>query len=112
MALNFRRVVTGHDEQGNAIVMYDSDAPNVRAGRPGQSACVVSHLQVTRSLLSEALGVPTAQMTTLPVATASVTCIDYDGEGGDSNSQEKKITVHFQSFKPEAGLAKAVDGAN
>jgi len=79
---------------------------------PGQSACVVSHLQVTRSLLSEALGVPTEQMTTLPVATASVTCIDYDEEDDDSNNEEKKITVHFQSFKPEAGLAKAVDGAN
>ena len=41
MALNFRRVVTGHDEQGNATVMYDSVAPNVTVGRPGQSACVV-----------------------------------------------------------------------
>jgi quercetin dioxygenase-like cupin family protein len=41
MALNFRRVVTGHDDKGNATVMYDSIAPNVTSGRPGQSACVV-----------------------------------------------------------------------
>ncbi len=41
MALNFRRVVTGHDGQGNATVEYDSLAPNVTAGRPGHSACVV-----------------------------------------------------------------------
>ena len=39
--MNFRRVVTGHDDQGNATVMYDSIAPNVTAGRPGHSACVV-----------------------------------------------------------------------
>lgn len=41
MALNFRRVVTGHDEQGNATVKYDSLALNVKSGRPGHSQCVV-----------------------------------------------------------------------
>jgi quercetin dioxygenase-like cupin family protein len=41
MALKFRRVVTGHDDDGNAVVKYDSIAPNVTAGRPGHSACVV-----------------------------------------------------------------------
>lgn len=41
MTLSFRRVVTGHDEHGNATVLYDSPASNVRDGRPGQSACVV-----------------------------------------------------------------------
>jgi len=75
--------------------------------KEGEAACVVSHLQVTRSILSEALGVPTKKMTTLPVATASVTCIDYD-----STKIDPQITVHFQSYKPDTGLAKSKDLAN
>lgn len=71
--------------------------------RDGESACVVSHLQVTRSIVSEALGIPTKEMVGLKVATASVTCVDYDGD---------KATVHFQSFKPDVGLQRAKDGAN
>ncbi len=35
MALQFRRVVTGHDEQGRAIVLIDETAKNVVEGRPG-----------------------------------------------------------------------------
>lgn len=41
MAINFRRVVTGHDADGKAIVVYDGAADNVVSGRPGQSASVV-----------------------------------------------------------------------
>ncbi len=72
---------------------------------PGKSAAIVSHLQVTRSMLSDALDIPTDQMTKLPVATASITCIDYNSE---TNAQ----TVHFQSFKPDVGLKTSIDGAN
>ena len=71
----------------------------------GKASAVVSHLQVTRSMLSDALGIPTEEMSDLAVATASVTCIDYDSTTGTQ-------TVHFQSFKPEAGLKKSIDGAN
>lgn len=70
----------------------------------GKAAAIVSHLQVTRSMLSEALGIPTAEMADLGVATASVTCIDYSADGTQ--------TVHFQSFKPDVGLEKSKDGAN
>eukprot|EP00536_Pseudo-nitzschia_multiseries_P006044 jgi/Psemu1/65405/estExt_Genemark1.C_1240047 len=70
----------------------------------GGTAAIVSHLQVTRSMLSEALGIPTAEMAGLGVATASVTCIDYAADGTQ--------TVHFQSFKPDVGLQKSKDGAN
>ena len=70
----------------------------------GKSAAIVSHLQVTRSMLSDALGIPTAEMAGLGVATASVTCIDYGADGTQ--------TVHYQSFKPDVGLAKSKDGAN
>ena len=72
---------------------------------PGRASAVVSHLQVTRSLLSDALGIPTSEMAELKVATASVTCIDYDASSGTQ-------TVHFQSFKPDAGLTTSRDGAN
>ena len=37
MALQFRRVVTGHDEKGRAIVLIDEAAKNVTEGRPGAS---------------------------------------------------------------------------
>ena len=87
------------------------EALNTALGKmqPGESACLVSHLQVTRSILSQALGVPTNQMTKLPVSTASVTCVDYDFADG---AVEPQATVHFQSYKPEVGLAKSKDGAN
>jgi len=71
----------------------------------GRASAVVSHLQVTRSMLSDALDVPTGEMAGLKVATASVTCIDFDSATGTQ-------TVHFQSFKPDAGLQKSIDGAN
>lgn len=38
MTLSVRRVVTGHDSQGNAIVKYDGITQNVRQGRPGAFA--------------------------------------------------------------------------
>ena len=71
----------------------------------GKASVIVSHLQVTRCMLSDALGIPVHEMSKLKVATASVTCIDFDSVTG-------KQTVHFQSFKPEVGLRKSVDGAN
>jgi broad specificity phosphatase PhoE len=71
----------------------------------GRASAVVTHLQVTRSILSDALGVPTNSMALFRVATASVTCIDYCTVTGTQS-------VHFQSFKPNVGLQKANDGAN
>jgi len=71
---------------------------------PGRAAAVVSHLQVTRSMLSDAKGLPTSEMANLKVATASVTCIDYTKKG--------KQTVHFESFKPDVGLRVSKDAAN
>ena len=41
MALNFRRVVTGHDAQGRAIVQIDEMAKQQASTRPGATACVV-----------------------------------------------------------------------
>ena len=41
MALQVRRVITGHDAGGRAIVKIDEVAENVVSGRPGANACVV-----------------------------------------------------------------------
>ena len=41
MSLNLRRVVTGHDEQGRAIVAIDEICNNVISRRPNHSSCVV-----------------------------------------------------------------------
>ena len=38
MALNVRRVITGHDASGKAVVTIDEVAKNVTSGRPGASA--------------------------------------------------------------------------
>lgn len=41
MSLQVRRVVTGHNEKGQAIVEIDEVAKNVISNRPGASSCVV-----------------------------------------------------------------------
>ena len=41
MTIQVRRVVTGHDADGKAVVKYDEVSTNVRSSRPGQSAAVV-----------------------------------------------------------------------
>jgi len=39
MALQVRRVITGHDANGRAIVNIDEISTNVSSGRPGATAC-------------------------------------------------------------------------
>ena len=39
MALEVRRVVTGHDAAGNAVVVIDETAKNIFTSRPGATAC-------------------------------------------------------------------------
>ena len=41
MALRLRRVITGHDGNGRAVVKIDEVATNVFSGRPGATACNV-----------------------------------------------------------------------
>ena len=41
MALNIRRVITGHDANGKAKVLIDEVAKNVVSARPGASASVI-----------------------------------------------------------------------
>lgn len=41
MTLTVRRVVTGHDREGHAVVKIDEVCGNVISNRPGSSSCVV-----------------------------------------------------------------------
>jgi quercetin dioxygenase-like cupin family protein len=41
MSFRLRRVVTGHDKTGRAIVLHDEIAKEITASRPGANACVV-----------------------------------------------------------------------
>ena len=41
MALQLRRVVTGHDADGHAVVKIDEVSKNLLSNRPGATACVV-----------------------------------------------------------------------
>jgi len=41
MALQIRRVVTGHDSSGRAVVKIDEVVRNLVSSRPGATACVV-----------------------------------------------------------------------
>jgi quercetin dioxygenase-like cupin family protein len=41
MALQVRRVVTGHDATGRAIVKIDESSQNLVSSRPGATSCVV-----------------------------------------------------------------------
>jgi mannose-6-phosphate isomerase-like protein (cupin superfamily) len=41
MTLKIRRVVTGHDASGHAVVKIDEVAKNLVSSRPGATACVV-----------------------------------------------------------------------
>jgi len=41
MALQVRRVVTGHDSEGRAVVTIDEVSQNLRSARPRATACVV-----------------------------------------------------------------------
>jgi quercetin dioxygenase-like cupin family protein len=41
MALQVRRVVTGHDAAGRAIVQIDEVSQNLRSARPKATACVI-----------------------------------------------------------------------
>jgi mannose-6-phosphate isomerase-like protein (cupin superfamily) len=41
MALQIRRVVTGHDASGRAVVKIDEVAKNLVSSRPGATACVL-----------------------------------------------------------------------
>jgi mannose-6-phosphate isomerase-like protein (cupin superfamily) len=41
MAIKVRRVITGHDAKGHAVVKIDEVSKNIVSGRPGASACVI-----------------------------------------------------------------------
>lgn len=82
----------------------------------GTCSAIVSHLQVTRCIMADALHIPMEQMVQkVKIATASITCIDYVYDNIDNTSPVlSKQIVHFQSFKPAhlIGLKSSKDFAN
>lgn len=78
---------------------------------PGTAAAVVSHVQVTRCMVVDALQIPIEQMEKqVSISTASITCIDYVYDSGAIVEQ----LLRFQSFKPAEilGFQKSIDEAN
>ena len=41
MTLAIRRVVTGHDDQGKAILLFDELSPHTRSNREGHDSCTI-----------------------------------------------------------------------
>ena len=76
----------------------------VKSTPDGEATCVVSHLWVTRSMISDALGLDPSKMNEVDIPTASISCVDYE-EGG-------KAQVVMQGFKPDVGLEKSKDTGN
>jgi len=61
MTFNVRRVVTGHDADGKAIVVHDDISDNVVTGRPGQKGTVIwqtSQFPSDNNLASDAAKIP------------------------------------------------------
>jgi len=51
------------------------------------------------------MDVPLNEIVDISIATASISCVDYNMDTGEQ-------TVIFTSFKPEVGLEKAKDSGN
>eukprot|EP00520_Triparma_pacifica_P010549 CAMPEP_0118647922 /NCGR_PEP_ID=MMETSP0785-20121206/8871_1 /TAXON_ID=91992 /ORGANISM="Bolidomonas pacifica, Strain CCMP 1866" /LENGTH=228 /DNA_ID=CAMNT_0006540061 /DNA_START=102 /DNA_END=788 /DNA_ORIENTATION=- len=73
----------------------------------GESGCVVSHLWVTRSFISDAIGKKAGDMHEIEIPTASVSIVDYEKTDGGW-----KQKVVMMGEKPEAGLEKGQDLGN
>jgi broad specificity phosphatase PhoE len=107
----------------NDRVLHGRDTIVLQQLQYGQSCAVVSHLQVTRCIVGDALHIPMHEIYKIPISTASITCIDYIYDDpnnnkknsiDDNNNISKPIQqiVHFQSYKPEIGKRDSIDNAN
>lgn len=98
MATPVRRVVAGHDENGKAVIQYDSDAPNVRDNPNGPSSTLfwVTDQTPADNSGSEdtgntAVGIP-------PPPNGSVfRIVDFPPEAADRAEEEAEI-------EPQAGV--------
>jgi len=71
----------------------------------GEAGCVVSHLWVTRSFISDATDGKAGDMVDIEIPTASVSVVDYD-------VHKRVQNVVMLGVKPEAGLEKGQDVGN
>ena len=72
MTLNLRRVVTGHDAQGRAVVTIDDHPSNRISGRPGHESMVVWTTQETPADNSSDSDGADWEVTAPPIANGSV----------------------------------------
>src|SRR6188768_3905270 len=94
MALKIRRVVTGHDDNGRAIVAIDEICKNVMSRRPNHESCVVWS---TGSFPADNSGTEDGGLR--PVATT------------DPNGTVFRIGVYHPGVAPRNHRTESIDGA-
>lgn len=72
VTLNVRRVVTGHDEQGRAVVTMDDHPTNRISNRPGHEALVVWTTKETPADVSSHADGGEWEVTTPPITNGSI----------------------------------------
>ncbi len=88
MSLNTRRVVTGHDAEGRAIVTIDDHPTNKISNRPGHEAVVVWTTSVTPADLSGDADGGDWEVSTPPIPNGSIFRIIEYAPGVDSRMHQ------------------------
>ena len=89
MALNVRRVVTGHDDNGKAVVSIDDQASNRRANRPGVTSVLVWMSDTTPADVSGSEDMGTRQVDRPPPHRGSIfRVIEFE----PGNTQDMHVT--------------------
>ena len=110
MAKKIRRVVTGHDKNGKAVVLLDGDAPNARA-RPA-TGLVSTLLWVTDTTPAELSDTDNADREigiTPPLSGSILRILEIPPESGRSAEQDAAIAAEMrrsQAAGEQAGLQR------
>ncbi|MFP6736209.1 MAG: cupin domain-containing protein [Rhodospirillales bacterium] len=111
MARGIRRVVTGHDENGKAVILFDGDAPNARV-RPGRAA-VSTLLWVTDDAPAQLSGSDNAEREigiTPPINGSIFRILELPPEQEKSALETERLIedmLREQSENPQPGLYRA-----
>ena len=111
MARGIRRVVTGHDENGKAVILFDGDAPNARV-RPGRAA-VSTLLWVTDDAPAQLSGSDNADQEsgiTPPINGSIFRILELPPEQEKSALETERLIedmLREQSENPQPGLYRA-----
>ena len=94
MTLNVRRVVTGHDAEGRAVVTIDDHPTNRISNRPGHEAMVVWTTSATPADLSGDEDGAGWEVTTPPIADGSIFRLIEYAPGVDSR-MHRTATIDY-----------------